>query len=347
MNGLSVIIPLYNKAPYVLRALDSVNAQTLRGSEIILVDDGSTDRGADLVRLHHPHVKVIRQENAGPGAARNRGLLEARGEGVAFLDADDEWRPEFLARAKDCLIKNPEAAAVSMGCHHTTNPDMEALWDACGIRDGIYRVVPENRSPALAVSLLAYMSPCSTVCRREVLLRHGGFYDRDKCLYAEDAYLFLKMLLNEPVAICRHPLVVVHGEASALSRNRSGPHPVEPFLKDPSSLIAGCPRESHPLLSRILAIRAVMTATAYAMHGQGKVARALLSLYCKNEVPAGYYRAFLLSRFAAVLPILGRGWRLVKRVGSLNKPGRSSRLPFREQASFLRSADSTREGLPR
>ena len=116
MPLVSIVMPLYNKAPYVLRSLESVGAQTVTDLEIIVVDDGSTDEGPDLVaRSSDPKIRLVRQANAGPGAARNRGLMEAQAPYVAFLDADDCWLPQFLEQNLAFLESHPHAAAVSCG----------------------------------------------------------------------------------------------------------------------------------------------------------------------------------------------------------------------------------------
>ena len=94
---ISVIIPLYNGEKYVLRSVQSVLRQTYTDFEIIVVDDGSSDQGAERVaELKHPQIRVVRQPNQGVSAARNAGIRAARYDLVAFLDADDEWLPSHL-----------------------------------------------------------------------------------------------------------------------------------------------------------------------------------------------------------------------------------------------------------
>ncbi len=107
----SVVIPLYNKASHVRRAIESVLAQSVRDFELIVVDDGSTDGGLDVVRsVEDGRIHVVQQQHSGVSAARNRGAQEAAAEVVAFLDADDTWTPEFLKTAMSLRERLPEAA---------------------------------------------------------------------------------------------------------------------------------------------------------------------------------------------------------------------------------------------
>lgn len=113
---ISIVIPLYNKEKQVGATLQSVFRQTYQDYEIIIVDDGSTDQSAKVVKkTQDDRIKLIHQENAGVSAARNRGAEAARGEWIAFLDADDEWMPEYLETQVKLSEKYPKASVCATG----------------------------------------------------------------------------------------------------------------------------------------------------------------------------------------------------------------------------------------
>ncbi len=110
---ISIVIPLYNKARYIKRAIDSVLAQTYSEFELIVIDDGSSDGSGGIVRQYaDQRVRLVVQPNSGECAARNRGIAESRGNWVAFLDADDEWMPRFLECATGFAATNPSLILV-------------------------------------------------------------------------------------------------------------------------------------------------------------------------------------------------------------------------------------------
>jgi len=109
---VSVVIPTFNSADYLAPAIQSVLAQTCQDFEIIVVDDASTDYTEEALRPYAKRICYVRQERGGPSVARNRGILQARGELIAFLDADDVWRPTKLARQVEFLDHYPEACLV-------------------------------------------------------------------------------------------------------------------------------------------------------------------------------------------------------------------------------------------
>ena len=111
---LSVIIPLYNKAPYVKKALESVCHQTYSDYELIVINDGSTDDSCMIAEKYLQgmdgiNYQLITQENAGVSAARNNGVAQASGEYISFLDADDWWEPTFLEKMAKFIEDYPEA----------------------------------------------------------------------------------------------------------------------------------------------------------------------------------------------------------------------------------------------
>lgn len=117
---ISVVIPLYNKEKSIKATLHSVFAQTYTDYEVVVVDDGSTDNSLSVIRekvceLEWEQIKIIHQENEGVSAARNRGIIEAQGEYIAFLDADDLWAPDYLETLMLLIKDYPNAGLYSIG----------------------------------------------------------------------------------------------------------------------------------------------------------------------------------------------------------------------------------------
>lgn len=174
---ISVVIPLYNKAGTIARAINSVIDQKFPSVEIIVVDDGSTDTGPDIVReFRDDRVLLVRQNNAGVAAARNTGAQSAKSEWVAFLDADDWWLPDHLAGLSALVTSYPDAVLCGSayglvepdgGCRHSAIP---ATW--------VRRVADMGCLVSLGKDAAMRGLPIcasSVMCRRSVLLEIGGF----------------------------------------------------------------------------------------------------------------------------------------------------------------------------
>lgn len=307
---VSVVVPLYNKAQYLKRCLQSICAQTFSEFELIVVDDGSTDAGGHIARtLGDARIRVIQQQNAGPGAARNRGLAEVQGEYVAFLDADDEWLPDYLSRAVLALDAHPTAASTtSQYREYPATKDIQELWRNRGITEGLHRVT-EDTDPAFLMYAVAYMHPCTTLARVAALQELSGFYDKDRCLYAEDAFLFLQVALRHHVHFSLEPLTLIYRDAAQLSGNLAACRPMEPFLAHPELVQAGCPPALRRLLQQFLAARAFKTACVFGVWGNWREARRVRRQYWgAGSWKLPYSMASLICA-TAVGPLLGAVWR--------------------------------------
>lgn len=117
MTRFSVIMPLYNKAPYVRKAVESVVGQTYCDWELIVVDDCSTDGSATVVeKIVDPRIRIVRLGvNGGVGAARNRAVVESTAAHICFLDADDWWEPTFLEEMAGLMERHPSAGIYGSG----------------------------------------------------------------------------------------------------------------------------------------------------------------------------------------------------------------------------------------
>lgn len=231
--AVSVIIPTYNRASVLARALRSVSSQTLRPEEVIVVDDGSTDDTASMVRDYGERIHYLRQENRGPGAARNLGIAHATGRYVAFLDSDDLWFPWTLGNFRHAIGENHQPSLVAGTEFSFSQPDQlaqverdEAAWTyyahyLASADDGVW------------------IGGCAAAIRRDELDSAGGFTedhingeDSDLWLRLGSAPGFLRITSPPTFAYRRHPSSAisnltrtVEGAQLLIGRERAGTYP--------------------------------------------------------------------------------------------------------------------------
>lgn len=167
---ISVVIPLFNKEKYVGRAIDSVLSQTFQDFEVVVVNDGSTDNSPEIVRGCNDHrIRLVDQENKGVASARNRGVTESKSDLIAFLDADDEWLPNFLETILGLVERFPDAGLYATGYrllksdkHAYRNITIKGGCEKCGCYFDLSRKK-------------YFISASSVAIRRSVFDRVGGF----------------------------------------------------------------------------------------------------------------------------------------------------------------------------
>lgn len=196
---ISVIIPAYNSAPWISETIRSVLDQSLMPCEVLVVDDGSTDGTAEVVSTFPAPVRVMRQQNAGPAAARNLGASLAKGDWFAFLDADDFWLPSKLEKQMELTCDN------GVGIIHTlmengyrssipSNVTFEHLWEGNCI------------------------GTSSVMIRKQAFVSAGGF--AEDLPPAEDYYLWLRVAsAGWKIVTCQEKLMFYRRPSGCLSRD--------------------------------------------------------------------------------------------------------------------------------
>jgi glycosyltransferase involved in cell wall biosynthesis len=199
VQTVSVIIPLYNKAAYAERAVRSALAQHPEPLEVLVIDDGSTDDGvARLERMaEHSRIRIVRQNNAGEGAARNRGLREMRGQLAAFLDADDQWLPGHLQNLLELAQDFPNAGLLATGFRtaYAKGVLVETRLSGGG------PVLISNYFETARGGYRIHISSCAV--RKSVAEEVGGFVEGES--FGVDLDFYARVALRYPVAV--HPAV--------------------------------------------------------------------------------------------------------------------------------------------
>lgn len=212
----SVVIPLYNKAHTIRRTIDSVLAQSFGDFEIIVVDDGSTDDGVEILQSINDHrIKIIHQANQGVSGARNKGVQCATFEYVAFLDGDDEWLPGYLNQACLAIEKYPHAGMICCARFEKVSGS-----DGKEISSKI-AVAKKYRDQVLTVNYFenphVFSHVSMTIIRKPFFYQAGGF--SEGVSFNEDLAFLYTVGLLAPVVYCGIPLGVywggVQGQATA------------------------------------------------------------------------------------------------------------------------------------
>ena len=209
----SVIIPLYNKGPYINRALESVIEQTFRDFELIVVDDGSTDDSFKVAQSALKDAEVghqlIRQENAGVGRTRNNGVMAASGEYICFLDADDWWAPSFLERMDWLINAYPDAGIYGTNYYCVKN-GRERICVTTAKTGYI------NYCRSYAEKLQMPLTSISVAIPKAVFQSSGGFKPHLKL--GEDFDLWIRIALSHKVAFLDEPLAYYFQDSNPVWR---------------------------------------------------------------------------------------------------------------------------------
>lgn len=186
----SVVIPLYNKEKQIKRTLDTVLNQSYTNFEIVIINDGSTDKSVEVVKgINDPRIRLIDQKNGGVSAARNRGIRESKNKWIAFLDADDLWEKNKLDEIAKVIIKNQEIEWLVTGCKTLKGNET---------RNFLYK---KNGFLVDALDDLwngLYIHTSSVVVKRKNFIEDNNLLFREGISHSEDREVWFKLMFKYP-----------------------------------------------------------------------------------------------------------------------------------------------------
>ena len=212
IGNISVVIPTYNRRQTIGRSIDSILNQTLFPSEIIVVDDGSTDGTSDYIQSNFPSIRLLQQPNKGVSSARNMGIRSSNSDWVALLDSDDEWFPKKLEKQVMTLSQNLDIKF----CH------TEEIWIRNGVRVNQMKKHQKYGGHIFNKCLdMCRISPSSVLFHRSIL-DDVGYFDKDQKV-CEDYDLWLRITAKYPVLYIDESLIKKYGgHEDQLSKVKDG-----------------------------------------------------------------------------------------------------------------------------
>jgi glycosyltransferase involved in cell wall biosynthesis len=242
---VSVIIPAYNAEIYIARALDSVLSQSYPNIEVIVINDGSTDRTENIVKSYGSEVLYISKSNSGVSSTRNIGIKEAKGEYIAFLDCDDIWHRKKIEIQMTAMFKVPSAVAsyTNTAFHSAQEIEKPAIYEAQAIQI----------KNTLDIFKKQYLVTSSFLVKKEILNKTNGF--DESLITAEDIDLYLKVATFGNILFINTPITFkdkVDGSLGAQLRSYSDNLDViDSFFKRNPNLTIDFSSENNKIKSRI------------------------------------------------------------------------------------------------
>lgn len=293
---VSVVVPLYNKEAHVKNTLNSILVQTIKNFEIIVVNDGSTDESAEVVKnLNDSRIRLINQGNAGVSVARNRGINEAKADLIAFLDGDDEWKTNFLEEILELRDKYPEAGIYAMAYEKSNRGEIK-IANIKGFPPAPWKgLLPSYfLSTALGDSPICSSSVCVPKC---TLLDIGMFKVGVK--WGEDDDLWGRIALKYPIAFSWEIGTIYNQDATNRACNSQYPIKEHPFVERIRIMMNDRPGlMDFPYLRECIAKFQILAAKQDISNGYNSLARKNLR-QCKTKL---LYREKIFWYSVSMLP---------------------------------------------
>lgn len=290
----SIVIPLFNKEKHIKRAVNSVLNQSYKEFELIVVDDGSTDQSfSELGKVNDSRIRVVRQKNEGVSSARNKGIDEAKYDYIGFLDADDEWNPDFLSCIKGLIESYPKAGA------YATSYTIKKV-DGSFRKSPCERFFPEKWQGILddyfKYAIVAPIITASSVVIPKFVFRDVGYFPVG-INRGEDLVMWIKVALDYDIAYYNDSCVTYYHDSDDRACKKK--RPLEECainLAEDTLMNAKNKKGFSQFFIEYMLKRIYVTASYMIGEGHCKEARSLLYKYRYTKMNQKYLlRVYLLS----------------------------------------------------
>jgi len=271
MTMVSVVISAHNASPWIAETLESIFAQTFRDFELIVVDDGSTDDTRQVVARYGPSVRLITIGRSGKSTGKNTGIRAAKGDYIAFVDADDLWTPEKLELQVELLRRQPDLA--------WAYADGYLFDDSTGKTVGRFGQIARLHSGNILRSLLLvdFIASPTPIVRRDILERVGCFDETLLRHQPEDWDLWLRIAADYPVGLVNQPLVRYRLHAASLTAREEPRSALEGQVFVVERAVARHPECLGNLRNRAIANLYLGTGRVMARNGNTAEAREMFA----------------------------------------------------------------------